>query len=350
MSNLTATLTELVDISSVTGSEGRLCTYLAERLLPTWGMDAVERIGNSLLVARRSEKPMIALVGHIDTVPEQGQGASRVEDGRLYGLGASDMKAGVAVLVHLLEDEEVAAGPYDVVGIFYDGEEGPSEANGLEPVLGQAAWLAETELAVVLEPTDLELQLGCLGLINARVTFLGKPAHSARPWLGENAVTKAGEWLAGLHGRGPEAVTVAGLEFQEVFTVTMAAGGVALNIVPGRFDLNLNHRFAPGKSLEEAERAVREVASDADEVEVVDRALAGAIPEGNPQLERLEAITQAPRRPKQAWTDVARLGEHGIPAVNYGPGEAAQAHQVTESVALANLEVAFDKLKEFLTT
>ncbi|MDP8958026.1 MAG: M20/M25/M40 family metallo-hydrolase, partial [Actinomycetota bacterium] len=167
---LTDTLVELVDIPSVTGHEGRICTYLAERLLPSWGMEAVERIGNSLLVGRRTGRPIIAVVGHIDTVPEQGQGAARVEDGRLFGLGASDMKAGVAVMVHLLEDEVLRAGPYDLVAVFYDGEEGPADRNGLGRVLELATWLSEAELGVVLEPTDLELQLGCLGFLNARVT------------------------------------------------------------------------------------------------------------------------------------------------------------------------------------
>lgn len=347
--SLLDTLVWLVDTPSVLGNEGRLCTALAERLLPKYGQESVERVGNSLVVGKRSGRPLVLLVGHIDTVPNQGQGAARVEDGRLIGLGASDMKAGLAVMLHLLEDPEVLLGPYDVVGVFYDKEEGPADENGLEPVLDKLTWLAEAHFAIVLEPTDLQLQLGCLGAINATVSFLGTAAHSARPWLGENAVTKAGEWLASLHGRAPEPVTVGGLEFREVFSVTRASGGVANNIVPGRFDLNLNYRFAPGTSPEQAEARLREVAAAADRIEIVDRADPAPVPDGHPLLERLMAISGAKVAPKQAWTDVARLAARGVPAINYGPGETAQAHQVTESVAIANLDTAFSALHSLLT-
>ncbi len=347
--SLVSTLIDLVDIPSETGDEGRLCTALSERLMAAWGIDGVDRIGNSLIVGKRSNRPLMLLVGHIDTVPAQGEGPARLEERRLHGLGASDMKSGLAVMVHLLEDPEVRLGPYDVVGLFYDKEEGPADQNGLEPVLQTAPWLSEAEFAVVLEPSDLELQVGCLGTLNAAVQFTGKPAHSARPWLGENAVTKAGAWLAALHDRPPEEVVIDGLVFKEVFSVTRASGGIAANIIPGRFELNLNYRFAPDKNLEEAEAKLRSVAAAADAVEIVDRAPAGPVPARNPHLLRLAEVTGAARTPKQAWTDVARLAQYGIPAVNYGPGETDQAHQVAESVAVDNLEVAYDALRAFLT-
>jgi succinyl-diaminopimelate desuccinylase len=316
--------------------------------MSTWLIDGVERLGNSLIVGKRSQRPLILLVGHIDTVPAQGQGPARIEAGRVVGLGASDMKSGLAVMVHLLEDPSVRLGPYDVVGLFYDREEGPVDENGLEPVLRQAPWLAEAEFAIVLEPTDLELQVGCNGTINATVRFEGHAAHSARPWLGENAITKAGSWLADLHTCRPESVIIEGLEFKEVFSVTTAAGGITRNVIPARFDLNLNYRFAPDKTLDEAEARLREVAAVADVIEIVDRAPSGPVPRDNPHLERLAALSGAVRTPKQAWTDVARLAQYGIPAVNYGPGETAQAHQAAESVAIANLPVAFEALRRFL--
>ena len=349
MNDLVTTLIELIDIPSEIGDEGRLCTSLSERLMATWGIDGVERIGNSLIVGKRSVRPLVLLVGHIDTVPVQGQGPATIEDGRVAGLGASDMKSGLAVMVHLLEDPAIRLGPYDVVGVFYDKEEGPADENGLEPLLQLAPWLSEAELAVVLEPTDLELQVGCLGTINATVRFAGHSAHSARPWLGENAITKAGSFLAELHSRAPTSVVVDDLEFKEVFSVTLASGGIANNIIPANFDLNLNYRFGPDKTLDEAETRLREVAASADSIEIVDRAPAGPVPEGNAHLERLARLSGAARTPKQAWTDVARLAEYEIPAVNYGPGETAQAHQVAESVALGNLQVAFDALYRFLS-
>ena len=348
MSDLISTLIDLIDVPSEIGDEGRLCTSLAERLMPTWGIDGVERIGNNLIVGKRSRRPLILLVGHIDTVPAQGQGPATIEEGRAIGLGASDMKSGLAVMVHLLENPSVRLGPYDVVGLFYDKEEGPVDENGLEPVLQRAPWLEEAEFAVVLEPTDLELQVGCVGTLNATVRFEGHSAHSARPWLGENAITKAGSWLAELHTRPPESITIDGLEFKEVFSVTSASGGIARNIIPASFELNLNYRFAPDKTLDEAEAKLRDLAAAADMIEIVDRAPSGPVPQGNPHFERLATLSGAARTPKQAWTDVARLAQHGIPAVNYGPGETAQAHQVAESVAVDNLPVAFEALLRFL--
>ena len=349
MTDLISTLVDLVDTPSEIGDEGRLCTSLAERLMSTWGIDGVERLGNSLIVGKRSQRPLILLVGHIDTVPAQGQGPAVIEEGRLVGLGASDMKSGLAVMVHLLEDPAVRLGPYDVVGLFYDKEEGPVDENGLEPVLEGAPWLAEADFAVVLEPTDLELQVGCVGTINATVRFEGHSAHSARPWLGENAVTKAGSWLAELHSRTPESVVIDDLEFREVFSITSASGGIARNIIPASFDLNLNYRFAPDKTLDEAVATLREIAAPADVIEIVDRAPAGPVPEGNPHFARLARLSGAARTPKQAWTDVARLAQYEIPAVNYGPGETAQSHQVAESVAIGNLRVAYEALHQFLT-
>ncbi len=346
---LEETLVSLVDIPSVTGAEGRLCTALAQRLLPVYDMDGVSRIGNSLVVGRRTGRPILALVGHIDTVPEQGNGTARIADGMVYGLGTSDMKGGVAVMVHLLEDELVRASDFDVVGVFYDKEEGSMADNGLEPVLDAVPWLEEAEFAVVLEPTDLELQLGCNGSLNARITFMGSSAHSARPWLGSNAITRAGAWLDEMHRREPQPVTVAGLEFLEVFSVTKAGGGIAHNVIPPRFDLNLNYRFPPIYSMEDAARRVAEVAAAADDVEVIDAAPSGEIAEDNPHLQRLATVSGAERTAKQAWTDVARLTSRGIAAVNYGPGLVAQAHQVGEHVPIANLEACYTTLRRFLT-
>ncbi len=350
MSDLIATLTNLVNTPSIVGSEGRLCTLLAERLMPTWGRDSVERIGNSVVVGKRTGRPLLTLYGHIDTVPAQGQTGSRIEDGRLHGLGSSDMKAGVAVMVHLLEDPVVRNGPYDVIGVFYDREEGPATENGLIEVLARASWLSDAEFAVVLEPTDLEIQLGCQGVINATAVFEGAAAHSARPWLGENAVSKAGEWLARLHAIEPRPVVVGGHEFREVVTVTKAAGGVANNIVPARFEANVNYRFPPTMDVAEAETRLRELAAGADRLEVTDRAPAAPVPEGNAHLDRLIAGSGARQTPKQAWTDVARLTERGVPAINFGPGEVNQAHQPGESVPLGNLDRAYATLYDFLTT
>jgi len=344
--NLADTLVELIDIPSVIGNEDEITTAIAARLA---SVRPVLRMGNALVVGEPAGRPLIVLYGHTDTVPEQGNGTARVADGRIHGLGASDMKAGLAVMIHLLEDPDVLGGPYDLAGVFYDKEEGRSADNGLEDVLDAVPWLADADFSVVLEPTDLNLELGCNGVMNADVVFTGHAAHSARPWLGENAVTKAGAWLAAMHERRPEPVEIAGLEYREVFSITKANGGIANNVLPARFVINVNYRFPPIYDLDAAEARLRSVAAPADEIHITDGAPAGTVPEGNPYLAALERIIAGDRTAKQAWTDVARLTGRGIPAVNYGPGEVAQAHQKTESVPIENLGIAFDELKRFLT-
>jgi succinyl-diaminopimelate desuccinylase len=344
--SLADTLVELINIPSVIGDEEEITTAIEFRLAAVRSMN---RLGNALVIGEPTGKPIIALYGHTDTVPEQENGTASVHGERIHGLGASDMKAGLAVMVHLLEAREIIDGPYDVVGVFYDKEEGPSADNGLEDVLDSVPWLADAAFSIVLEPTDLNLELGCNGAMNADIVFTGHAAHSARPWLGENAVTKAGAWLAGMHDRRPEPVEIAGLEYREVFSVTRASGGIANNVLPARFTLNLNYRFPPIYDLDEAEVRLRDVASAADEILITDRASAGTIPDGNPHLDRLEELVGGAKTAKQGWTDVARLTGRGIPAVNYGPGEVAQAHQVTESVPTENLRIVFDVLHGFLT-
>ncbi len=189
MTDLLDTLIWLVDVRSEIGQEEQICNELEGRFSATYNHDEVTRVGNGLVVGRCVGNPLILLVGHIDTVPYQGQPKAYVADERLHGLGASDMKSGVAVMIHLLEDPAVIDGPYDVVGVFYDKEEGPIADNQLATILDSVPFLTDAEFGIVLEPTDLNLELGCNGAMNALVKFHGRSAHSARPWLGENAIT-----------------------------------------------------------------------------------------------------------------------------------------------------------------
>lgn len=345
MTALAETAAWLVDIPSVTGDETELVQAIATRLE---GMDE-HRYGKSLVVGRPTGGPMVLLVGHLDTVPSQGQGPARIEEGILHGLGSTDMKGGLAVMIHLLEDRDSVAGPYSVVGVFYDGEEGPMAGNGLGPLLNAYPWLAAAEFAVVLEPSDGEIQVGCNGSINATVTFTGSSAHSARPWWGENAITKAGEWLATMHRREPELHTIDELEYREVMSVTMAGGGIARNVIPDRFELNLNYRFSPDRSVDEALVVLQEACEAADEIAIIDIAPAGPVRADHPFVQRLAAASGSRLAAKQGWTDVARLGEYGVPGVNFGPGRAAQAHQREEWVALSDLEETFTALQAALT-
>jgi succinyl-diaminopimelate desuccinylase len=344
--SLSDTLVELIDIPSVTGSEEEIATALEFRLARR---HPVHRIGNALVVGEPAGKPLIALYGHTDTVPVQGNEKALLSDGRISGLGASDMKSGIAVMVHLLEDDAVTDGPYGVVGVFYDREEGPMDENGLEAVLDEMAWLGDAVFSVVLEPTDLRVEVGCNGAMNADVVFLGRSAHSARPWLGDNAITKAGIWLAEMHARQPEVFVSGGFEYREVFSVTTADGGIARNVIPARFALNLNYRFPPVFDLAQAELRLQAVGAAADEVVITDRAAGGAVPADNVHFDRLAELVGATEA-KQGWTDVARLSSRGIDAVNYGPGSVAEAHQATESIAVEHLDTAFDVMRRFLLT
>lgn len=338
-------LLDLCSVKSEYGNERALADVIETRLLGS--KLAVTRVGNSVVAGKPSGKrPAIALLGHLDTVPDVGNAWPPRRDGDLvFGLGASDMKAGLAVMLALLE----VPSRYDLVLVFYDKEEGPDAANGLEPVLDACPWLKEVALAFCLEPTDGELHLGCLGGLHAKVTFKGRSAHSARPWQGENAITKAGAFLAELASLAPRDVEVApGLVYREVTTVTLAKGGTGRNVVPNAFELNVNVRFAPGKTLAEAEAELRARVAGRAEVEITDRSLAGTVPRKNEHLERFQALSGAKVAPKQAWTDVARLAARGIDAVNFGPGFTAQAHQKDERASVALTASAFETFKKFL--
>lgn len=337
----------MVDIPSVTGDEEPLRDAIASRLETSCD---VEVVGDSLVAGRRTGRPRIDLYGHLDTVPEHGNLPSRLADGRVHGLGASDMKAGLAVMIAALESPEITTGPYDVVAVFYDREEGPAAENGLEGVLDSVADLGEAELAVVMEPTGNELQLGCQGTMNASVVFRGEAAHSARPWLGDNAISKSGAWLAAMHDRAARDVHVGGLTFKETFVVTTAAGGRARNVIPDEFEVNVNHRYPPDRSEAEAQRMLAEVCAAADEFSVIDNAPAAPLVRDNAHVVRLERCGVAAVSAKTAWTDVARLARRGIPAVNFGPGEVALAHRADESVAVVALEAGWEILRRLLTT
>jgi succinyl-diaminopimelate desuccinylase len=340
MDSLVDTLAWLVGIPSPTGEEEAICRAISDQLSthPT-------RVTQQSVVVGDPAPGKILLVGHTDTVPLQGETGARIDGDRLYGLGATDMKGGVAVMIHLIE----SLGTEGLVGVFYAGEEGPFADNQLGPMLDTIQGLAEARAGIVLEPSNREIQAGCNGVINATVSFIGEPAHSARPWLGVNAVTKAGPFLTEVGMREPEEHEIGGLVFKEVMSVTRASGGIANNVVPGRFDLNVNYRFAPDRSLDEAELVLRQVCDQADAIDITDRAPA-AMPAGdNPIFDALAKASGAPVTVKQGWTDVAQLAARGIPAVNFGPGETDLAHKPGESVLIDDLTWALDSLHAVLS-
>jgi succinyl-diaminopimelate desuccinylase len=345
-----ATLTrDLCAIPSETGNERELADLVEARCTDRAGAETVRRIGNSVICRPNGDRdaamPTIALVGHLDTVRcAEGQ-PTEIRDGRVYGCGASDMKAGVAVMLALLDGwrEMRAARP---VWIFYDREEGTHAENGLGPVLESGA-LPKLDFAFVLEPTDGALQMGCMGTLHATVTVRGKRAHSARPWQGDNAVYRAIPLLERLSTRKRREVAFGDLTYYEVVVVTEIHTANSANVVPGAVMLNVNARFAPGNTAASAERELREIVRDDGDVEVTDAAPAGEICLDHPLLEPWRIREGLEMQTKQAWTDVARFTELGIPAVNFGPGETAQAHQAGEWCSVGSLDTAYQALRRY---
>jgi len=282
-------------------------------------------------------------------VPAAGNERARPKGDLLYGLGASDMKAGLAIMLALARDVDWVRARSNLTFVFYDNEEVALEKNGLRKLFPDFGWLAQQDLAILLEPTDNAVELGCLGTLNARVIALGRAAHSARPWQGENAIYKAVPFLARFASLAPRPIEIGGVTFQETFQVTLAEGGRARNVVPDRFALNVNYRYAPTRTPAEAVSELRAMVPPGFDFEVVDVAPPGVVRADHPLVMDLIGRFRLERRAKQAWTDVAQFAERGVAAVNFGPGVPAQAHQADEHVPIENLLRSYEVLHGFVT-
>jgi succinyl-diaminopimelate desuccinylase len=347
-------------VPSVIGGERALCDQVEAWARPRAA--AVRRVKDSLVILLDGPappppggagRPLVLLCGHLDTVPEheadRGQPPRR-EGGRLIALGSSDMKGGLAVMMELAERLPRASRSCDLALVMYAREEGPFLENELGDVLREADELRGADLALCLEPTDNLLQLGCVGSIHATFTFEGRSAHSARPWQGANAVHAAGALLAELHGRAPREAVSGGLVFREVTSVTRIEGGRARNVVPDRCALNVNFRFAPDRTLDDAAAELVQLGERfGARVALTDLSPACPAYADHPLVRRLLERTGVGAEPKQAWTDVARLAAAGIPAANLGPGATTQAHQQGEWIELAALERGYRILERFLS-
>ncbi|MEZ4288388.1 MAG: succinyl-diaminopimelate desuccinylase [Polyangiales bacterium] len=346
------TLLDLVSIESPIGFEKAICDHVEKRLRRTLPADAIHRFHDSLIVRAnvRPNAPKVALVGHLDTVATVHDQPPRIEGDRLFGAGAADMKSGLALMIELVERLDLGRIPYELVLIFYEAEEGPYDGNRLGPILDHFTSLHQLDLAICLEPSDNQMQLGAMGAIHATAVFHGRTAHSARPWQGENAFYKAAKFLVELSEREPLEVMVEGHRYVEVVTPTIISGGRARNVVPDRCELNLNYRFAPNKSLETAVNELRVMLGDRGDLEPTDLSPAGRPHANNPLVKHLASCGVTDVRAKQAWTDVARFDAIGVPGVNLGPGIAAQAHQRNEYTDLPALFEGYRIFERFLTT
>ncbi|MCQ4080204.1 succinyl-diaminopimelate desuccinylase [Streptomyces sp. RB6PN25] len=342
-----AVTAQLVDIPSVSREEKTLADAVEQalRALPHL---TVDRDGDAV-VARtelgRAER--VVLAGHLDTVPIADNLPSRFDGGLLYGCGTTDMKSGVAVQLRLAAT--LPEPNRDLTFVFYDAEEIAAEFNGLGRLAEHhPQWLAG-DFAVLLEPTSAVVEGGCQGTLRVRVETTGRRAHSARSWLGENAIHAAAPVLARLAAYEPRRVEIDGLTYREGLNAVMIEGGHAGNVIPDSCAVTVNYRFAPNRSEDEALAHVREV-FDGFTVVLTDSA-PGALPGlSHPAAAAfVEAIGGEPT-PKEAWTDVARFSALGVPAVNYGPGDPKLAHTREEYVETAAVLRCEERLRHWLTS
>jgi succinyl-diaminopimelate desuccinylase len=336
----------IVDIESVSGNEKALADAVEEALrgLPHL---SVERDGDTV-IARTSQgrAERVVIAGHLDTVPVNHNLPSRVEGDRLYGCGTGDMKAGVAVQLKLATIPETTR---DVTYFFYECEEVEESRNGLKRIGVTRPELLQADFAVLMEPSGGIVEGGCQGTIRVEVKVPGERAHSARSWMGSNAVHQAGAVLDVLRAYEPQRPVVDGLEFREGLNAVFIRGGVAGNVIPDECVVTINYRFAPDKSLADAEAYLRQL-FDGYEVTVVDGAPGARPGLTHPVAAAFAEATGGEARAKFGWTDVARFSELGIPAVNYGPGEPSLSHTRQEYVEIPRIFASEERMRAWLTT
>jgi len=339
----------ICDIPSVSGDEGVLADAIHEAISVLPHLE-VYRDGDTIVartILGRAQRVVIA--GHIDTVPINENLPTRDLDvdgvSVIWGRGTVDMKAGTAVQLKLAA--ELIAPRVDITWMWYDHEEVDADLNGLTRLARTRPDLFQGDFAILGEPSNGAVEGGCNGNLRAIVRTHGVRAHSARAWVGDNAIHKAAPVLARLAEYRPREVAVEGLVYREGLNAVRIRGGVAGNVIPDLCEVEVNYRFAPIRSLDEAEQHVRDVFAGFD-VEIVDGA-AGARPGLDaPLAQEFLAAVNAEPRPKYGWTDVARFSAMGVPAVNYGPGDPSLAHHDEERVPITQIEAVERGLRAWL--
>ncbi|OLB81540.1 MAG: succinyl-diaminopimelate desuccinylase [Actinobacteria bacterium 13_2_20CM_2_71_6] len=335
----------LVDIESVSGNEREIADAVCDALADL-GHLTLTRLGNTVMARTDLGRPRrVVLAGHLDTVPLAENFPSTVDGDLMYGCGTSDMKSGTALALHLAAT--LPAPRYDVTYFFYDCEEVEAARNGLTVVAREhPEWLA-ADLAILLEPTYGAVEAGCQGTMRATVRATGRRAHSARSWLGANAIHAAGAVLRRLSDYEPRRVPIDGCEYREGLNAVRIGGGVAGNVIPDMCEIEVNYRFAPDRSEAEAAAHLAEVFAGIP-IEVTDSA-PGALPglSAAPAQEFL-AVIGTPPSAKYGWTDVARFAALGVPALNFGPGDPNLAHTREERVEIPKIESGARTLRTWL--
>lgn len=338
----------LIDIPSVSFNEGPITDALEAELQGLAHLET-HRVGDNLVARTDLGRPRrIALAGHTDTVPAAGNEQARIDGDTLWGLGAADMKSGVAVLLELART--VTDPAVDVSYVLYAREEVESRHSGLKELAEARPDLLEADVALLAEPTGGAIEAGCQGTLRVRVTMAGERAHTARAWMGRNAIHRLTGVLDALAGYEPRRPEVDGCEYREGLQAVAVTGGAAGNVVPDEASVTVNHRFAPDRTPAEAEAHVRAVLAPAlgpgDAVELVDAAPAARPGLSDPLLAALAERRQV--RAKLGWTDVAFFSARGVPASNFGPGDPLLAHTAGEHVGREAVESAYEALKDLL--
>jgi succinyl-diaminopimelate desuccinylase len=350
--DLLALAAELVDIPSESRAEADLVADLERRLAAAPWLE-VTRVGDNLVARTQLGRDRrLVLAGHTDTVPANDNLGARLDGDRLAGLGAADMKGGLAVMVELART--VADPAVDVTYVFYAREEIAAAENGLLELAATRPDLLAGDAALLGEPTSGQIEAGCQGTMRLRVVLAGQRAHTARPWMGRNAIHRAGELIDAVASTEARQPVIDGCTFREALQVVAIEGGVAANVVPDRVELTLNHRFAPDRGAAEAEAYVRAVVGDVidpstgDVLEVVDVAEGAAPATTDPLVATLVARNRLDVNAKLGWTDVARFAALGVPAANFGPGDPTIAHTAGEFVTRAEIESVHRALDDLL--
>lgn len=342
---------DLIDVPSESFNEAGLAHWLHGELSGIPGLEVI-RIGDNI-VARTNldRKYRVAIGGHLDTVPANDNAKARFDGDTLYGLGASDMKGGLAVMIELARN--ITEPAVDVTYVFYAREEVALEHNGLRELFEEIPDYLGADVAILGEPTGAVVEAGCQGTMRAVVTLMGKRAHTARPWMGRNAIHRLGGLLAALEAYEHREPVIDGCTYREAMQAVFVDGGVAGNVVPDAAKVTINHRFAPDRSSEEAEAHMRSVIEpfmdDADTFEIVDLSPAAMPDLRHPLMASLIGRNNLIVRAKLGWTDVAFFSEMGIPAVNFGPGEATLAHTKNEHIEGTLLVGTYAALEDLLT-
>ncbi len=352
--DLTANSIELTqticDIPSVSGDEQQLADLIEQALTPFEHLEVI-RHGNTV-VARTNlgRDRRVAIAGHIDTVPINNNLPTRFEtrDGVeiLWGRGTVDMKGGDAILLKLAA--ELTEPTSDITWIWYDNEEVDASLNGLGLLAADRPDLMQADFAILGEPTSAEIEGGCNGTLRAIIRTSGVRAHSARAWIGHNAIHDAATVLRILAEYRPDRITVDGLEYREGLNATAITGGIAGNVIPDLCEIEVNYRFAPNKSAEEAAERVKQL-FDGFDTTIVDVAPGARPGLDSPLAQDFIAATGTTPRPKYGWTDVSRFSALGIPAVNYGPGDPNLAHHDDEHVPVDQITSVEAGLRAWLT-